>query len=365
MAPVTHLFNLVVIAPSSESSDDAIKILQGAYHAVFGRNVPAEDSLVLWTQVCSSPEVPDSIVEELRHILPSLPDITWRNVARVTGLDPDERLSTKPAQTLYSPDKFVDELLYNALLRKYRSSKRRYVQLGSFAAKAVLNQLGFAYEVVLSEHAFKFEVKIVHNTALLMLESERWSDQTQVLAQALAEVTCLAASNRRLGYSFPIHIVITDLCETTLYTYDPSAQKLNVRGYLPVESFGCERDIDGDPTEVRERLLSRMTAVLARELFSLLMEAYHDYVQAKISLCPDTDTKACERALELIEEGRTLLSNRQGTQEERESGLQKLKISTQVLPWGKMRFTEEEIRMQNEEAYSITRSFAYFGTGVL
>ncbi len=137
MAPVTHLFNLVRIAPSSESSDNAIKTVQRAYLTISGRTVPAEDRdnhLLLWTQVCSSSEVPDSIVEELRQILPSLPDLTWKNVARVIGLDPDEELSTKPAQTLYSPDKFVDELLYNALLRKSRSSKQRYGQLGSFVS---------------------------------------------------------------------------------------------------------------------------------------------------------------------------------------------------------------------------------------
>ena len=55
------------------------------------------------------------------------------------------------------------------------------------------------------------------------------------------------------------------------------------------------------------------------------MEGYHDYVQAKISLCPDTERKGCERALELIDEARTLMLNRNGTQEEAESGLKKLR----------------------------------------
>ncbi len=55
-----------------------------------------------------------------------------------------------------------------------------------------------------------------------------------------------------------------------------------------------------------------------------MMETYHDYVQERISRHPDTETKACERALELIEECRTLLSNQQGTPKERESGLKKL-----------------------------------------
>ncbi|SJL08900.1 uncharacterized protein ARMOST_12274 [Armillaria ostoyae] len=47
----------------------------------------------------------------------------------------------------------------------------------------------------------------------------------------------------------------------------------------------------------------------AWDLFSLLMEGYHNYVQAKINLCPDTERKECEWALELIDEARTLMSN--------------------------------------------------------
>lgn len=62
------------------------------------------------------------------------------------------------------------------------------------------------------------------------------------------------------------------------------------------------------------------------------MEGYYDYVQAKINLCLDTERKGCERALELIDEARTLLSNRDGTQEEGETGLKKLNTSTLVLP---------------------------------
>ncbi|PBK64741.1 hypothetical protein ARMSODRAFT_461026 [Armillaria solidipes] len=89
----------------------------------------------------------------------------------------------------------------------------------------------------------------------------------------------------------------------------------------------------------------------ARDLFSLLMEGYYDYVQAKISLCPDTEKKGCERALELIDEARTLMSNRNGTQEEGESGLKKLSTSTLVLPWGHKVFTEEEMRAQDEDIH--------------
>ncbi|KAK0462831.1 uncharacterized protein EV420DRAFT_1140288 [Desarmillaria tabescens] len=195
MPPVTPLFNLAVIAPSSFSPSNAIETVQRAYRAVFGRDVLAEDSenhLLLWTQICSSPGVPDSVVEEIREVLPYLPDITWRSVARVVGLDPsqgNEQLPVKPTQTLYLSDKFVDELLYNARWIKYRHKKRKYVQLGSFAVKAVLDQMYFAREVFVDESCSEFEVKIVRNAALLMMESERWPNQTQILAQAIAEVT--------------------------------------------------------------------------------------------------------------------------------------------------------------------------------
>ncbi|PBK59909.1 hypothetical protein ARMSODRAFT_767717 [Armillaria solidipes] len=223
--------------------------------------------------------------------------------------------------------------------------------------KMVLNKIGFCYEKVRSESSFKFEVKIVHNAALLMLESELRHDRTQVLAQAIAEVTCLAASNSRLGYSFPIYIVITDLYQMTFYTFYPSAKKLYMRRHFRVKIFGEECDVGGDPTKVRESLLLRMTPVLARDLFSLLIEGYHDYVQAKISLCSDTERKGCIRALELIDEARTLMSNRNGTQEEGESDLKKLGTSTLVLPWGRGKvFTEEEIRSQDEEIFRMLDS---------
>ncbi len=213
MAPDTILFDLAVIAPSSGSSDNAIKTVQRAYHTVFGRDVPAIDRdnyLVHWTQVCSSPGVPDSIVQELRQILPSLPDLTWKNVAPMVGLDPSrgEELSRKRMQILYFPDKFVDKIMDFARWRIFWSERRQYVQLGSFvsviaphhcllltsevkAVKMVLNKIGFGYEKIQSESSFNLEVKIVHNAALLMFESELWHDQTQMLAQAIAEVTCM------------------------------------------------------------------------------------------------------------------------------------------------------------------------------
>ncbi len=134
--------------------------------------------------------------------------------------------------------------------RIFWSERRQYVQLGSFvsviaphhcllltsevkAVKMVLNKIGFGYEKIQSESSFNLEVKIVHNAALLMFESELWHDQTQMLAQAIAEVTCMLLNiqipvlisvrsggvNSRLGCSFPIHIVITDLYQTTFYTY--------------------------------------------------------------------------------------------------------------------------------------------------
>ncbi|KAK0231866.1 hypothetical protein EDD85DRAFT_117989 [Armillaria nabsnona] len=168
--PVIHLFNLAVIAPSTKSSDSAIKTVQRAYHTLFGRDVPAVDRdnhVLLWTQVCSVPGVPDSIVQELRQILPSLPDLTCKNAAPMVGLDlsrGEEQLLRKRIQILYIPD--------NARWRKFENDKRQLVQLGSFAMKMVLNKIGFGHEKVRSESSFRFEVKIVHTAALLMLESD-------------------------------------------------------------------------------------------------------------------------------------------------------------------------------------------------
>ncbi|PBK81873.1 hypothetical protein ARMGADRAFT_1143825 [Armillaria gallica] len=133
--------------------------------------------------------------------------------------------------------------------------------------------------------------------------------------------------------------------------YTASAKKIYLRRRFHVEDFGEECDVGGYPWEVHEPQLLIMTPVLARDLFAWLMEGYHDYVQAKISLCPDTERKGCVRALELIDEARTLMLNRNGTQEEAESGLKKLRTSTLVLPWGHVVFTEEEMRVQDEEIH--------------
>ncbi|KAK0190051.1 hypothetical protein F5146DRAFT_649373 [Armillaria mellea] len=288
----------------------------------------------------------------------------------MVGFDPslgEEQLSQKRMQILHIPDKFIGEIMDFARWGNFWSKRRQYLQLGSFvsaispqrsllftsemrAVKMALNKLGFGYGRIESEFSFKLEVKIVHNTALSIFESELRHDQTQVLAQALAEVTCLAAWNSRLGYSFPIHIVITDLNQTTFYTFDPLAEELYLRKHFRVERFEEECDVGGDPWEVRQLL--RMTPILAQNLFSLLMEEYHDYVQVKISLCPHTERKGCERPLELIDEARTLMSNRDRAQEEGETGLKKLNTSTLVLPWGYMVSTEEEMGAQDEEKFT-------------
>ncbi|KAK0433228.1 uncharacterized protein EV420DRAFT_1489344 [Desarmillaria tabescens] len=60
---------------------------------------------------------------------------------------------------------------------------------------------------------------------------------------------------------------------------------------LNVEHFGCEGNIGRDVMEVQESLLSRNSVVLAREPFSLLMEAYHDYVEVKTCLYPNAEEK--------------------------------------------------------------------------
>ncbi|PBK82477.1 hypothetical protein ARMGADRAFT_733802 [Armillaria gallica] len=281
-------FTLAVTAPSST---DSVKTLRKAYRTVVGRNVPArdqDDHLLLWIQVCSTLWVQDSVVEELRQILPCLPDLTWQNAAPIVGLDPsrgDEQLSGYPLQTLYLPTSFVHELLCSIRhSASYRNGERYYSRLGSCAVRTILTELGgFVYDTEdgLYILSFEFELRMVHNAALLILESERWPDQTKVRAQAMAEARCLAASNSRLGYSFPIHIVITDLSETTIYTYDPSPKTFYKRAHFNVEDFRVDPDL-GDPTEDQTLQLLGMAGVLARALFCLMVEGYHDFIQATI-----------------------------------------------------------------------------------
>ncbi|KAK0190040.1 hypothetical protein F5146DRAFT_649048 [Armillaria mellea] len=256
-AASTPFFTLAATMPSSTGpgprssvqADDAIKTLRKAYRTVFGTNVPARDRdnhLLLWTQVCSARlEVHGNrVVEELRQILTSLPDLTWPNVARVVGLDPSlgcEQLSENPIQTLFLPDSFILKLLARAKRSgTYRRDNEEYSHLGSIAVKYILIQLGgFLYDNEtegLDALDFELELRIVHNAVLLVVESGR-SASSEVHAQAIAEATCLAASNSRLGYSTPIHIIFTGRKETTFYTYDPSAKKFYKRQHFTMKDL--------------------------------------------------------------------------------------------------------------------------------
>ncbi|PBK70557.1 hypothetical protein ARMSODRAFT_116653 [Armillaria solidipes] len=289
-------FTVAITAPSSKQiDDDAITTVQKAYRMVFGRNVPARDQdnyLLLWTQTCLAFGVSHSTIEELRNVLPSLPNLTWPNVARVVGLDPSlgcEQLSEKPIQTLFLPTNFLQDFLGRAQRSAiYRRDKEQYFHVGSLAVKSILNRLGgFVYDTEtegLDALDFELELRMVHNTALLVAESKR-SASSEVHAQVIAEATCLAASNNCLGYSIPIHVVVTNQEETTFYTYDPSAKKFYEREHFTMEDLQSESDLGEDPDDVRELQLQRMTVVLARDLFSLIVEGYYDFIQAAIHRC--------------------------------------------------------------------------------
>ncbi|SJL18638.1 uncharacterized protein ARMOST_22235 [Armillaria ostoyae] len=212
---------------SMQVDDDVIETAWKAYRTVVGRNIPAslrdqDNRLLLWTRIYSPLGVHGDVAEELRKILPCLPDLTWQNAAPVLGLGPSrggEQLSGYPLQTLYLPTSFVRELLRSVWRSaSYRNGQRHYALFGSCADSSMTQK------------------RMVHDAALLILESERWSDQTKVRAQAIAEATFV--------YSFPIHIVITDLCETTLYTYNPSAKKFYKRAHFKIEEFRVEPDPD-------------------------------------------------------------------------------------------------------------------------
>ncbi len=133
MSEPDWFFTVAIMASSSmQVDDDAIETLRKAYRTVFGKNAPQDNLLLLWTQVCSAIVVHPSVVEELRQILPCLPDLTWQNVAPVLGLDPDEQLSGYPLQALYLPTSFVRELLLSIQRSaSYRNGQRHYARLGS------------------------------------------------------------------------------------------------------------------------------------------------------------------------------------------------------------------------------------------
>ncbi|KAK0498066.1 hypothetical protein EDD18DRAFT_130959 [Armillaria luteobubalina] len=113
--PVIRLFNLAVVAPSTESSDNAIKTVQRAY-------------------LCSIPGVPDSIVQELRPILLSLHG------------------RMRPLQW------FWITLLEEFRERQVTAGPTRFILK---AMKMILNKIEFCYDGVRSESSFRFEVKIV------------------------------------------------------------------------------------------------------------------------------------------------------------------------------------------------------------
>ncbi|PBK70558.1 hypothetical protein ARMSODRAFT_1084125 [Armillaria solidipes] len=80
-----------------------------------------------------------------------------------------------------------------------------------------------------------------------------------------------------------------------------------------------------------------MQAELLRPLWDSIREHF-----------PSTDTEALERSLALIEEAKTLMSNQHGTEEERGSGMEKLRESVRGLPWKSRSLSIEEIK---EDAY--------------
>ncbi|KAK0213809.1 hypothetical protein IW262DRAFT_332907 [Armillaria fumosa] len=311
----TPFFTLAVTAPSFTwlgvgppvQVDDAIKTLRKAYQTVFGRNVPTRDRdkhLLLWTQICSAFGAHSGVVEKLRQILPSLPDLTWPNIARVVGLNPSlgsEQLSKKPLQTLFLPDSVILKLLGRARRSAtYRRDHEKYSHLGSLGVKYVLIEFGgFAYDTEnegLDASDYELELRIVHNAALLVVESSRPAT-AGVHAQAIAEAKCLAASNSRLGYSTPVHVIVSGREQTTFYTYDPSAKRFYIRQHVTMKDMQSETDLGKDPEVARDFQLQRMTAVrtsgtvtdcglllmtrtVARDLLSLIVEVYYDSISA-------------------------------------------------------------------------------------
>ncbi|KAK0201227.1 hypothetical protein DFS33DRAFT_1447412 [Desarmillaria ectypa] len=89
--PASNPLKLTLPVLSPSSSDCAINAVRRAYHKVFGGTAPADEwdnQFLLWTQVCSASGVHHRLVQEIRKDFPSLPDPTQWDVGMSWGAMP-------------------------------------------------------------------------------------------------------------------------------------------------------------------------------------------------------------------------------------------------------------------------------------
>ncbi|KAK0201226.1 hypothetical protein DFS33DRAFT_1117236 [Desarmillaria ectypa] len=291
------------MAPSQTEIDAAIQTVRKAYFVVFRKQPPARDRdnyLLLWKAVYSGLGVHVDLIDDLKKALPSLSKVTWEDVAKVLNLDPsrgNEQFSKKSIQNIYLPHSFIKHLLDDArtsLLTygdlKEHKNERQHVQLASFIIRAILKEFGGIIHDTAEERLpasdtssggpVEVELRIKSKIILLIAEFKKrigLDPQHQVLAQAVAESTCVDLWNRSLGYTFPIHAITIDLKETTVYTWDPKTETPSIRVNLE-----CAEFVHTDDEEYIQSFL-RMVPVLTRLLFSIVVEGYGEYIKAKLS----------------------------------------------------------------------------------
>ncbi|KAK0462828.1 uncharacterized protein EV420DRAFT_1745430 [Desarmillaria tabescens] len=268
------------MAPTQAEVDAAQnEKLRRIYVIACGKEPPAQDkdnTYFMWRCSCKGLGINGQLIDELREALPSLSKVTWEDVTKELNLDPlrgNEQFSGKPIQNLYLPHSFIKTLLDDARtsLLAYghpteHKNERQHIQLASFIIRAILKVFGGVIRDTSEERlpasntssggSVEVELRIKNKIIIFVAEFKkliRGDPNHKVLAQAVAEVTCVEQYNRFLGYTFPIHAITTDLEETAVYTWDHDTSYL-----------------DGSYT-------------VTRSLFSVVVEGYTEYIKEELN----------------------------------------------------------------------------------
>ncbi|KAK0193772.1 hypothetical protein F5146DRAFT_1134568 [Armillaria mellea] len=263
------------------SSKEEIEKLHKLYKTVFQQDVPAEDKsnhlrvfLAIYNEIGLDVDRP-------------LSQVKWKDVYSIAGLDPArgrEQLEHVPPRFEISlPEAVIlamQEQHHIAVggykLPSEHTKEAQHVNLASYAIRQILALFGsiifnFAEEILPPSDASSggaVELKVLP------------AAQQQVLALLMAELLSVGVLNRRQGYSFKVHGVVTDLKEICLYTYNPQDGKFSLQGQ--VHSAACRRSPEGDI--VSEKVgLQQMMALVTRFILSLVLEGFYDCMEETLA----------------------------------------------------------------------------------
>ncbi|PBL03633.1 hypothetical protein ARMGADRAFT_1004358 [Armillaria gallica] len=291
------------------SSKEGVDKLHKLYKTVFRQDVPAEDKsnhLRVFLAIYNEIGLDVDRLGMLRNTLPSLSQVKWKDVASITGLDPSrgrEQLEHVPPRFEISlPEAVIlamQEQHHIAVdaykLPSEHTKEAQHVNLASYVIRQILALFGSiifdSAEEILppsdasSGGAVEVQLRLYNGVVLLLVEFKLKvlpAAQQQVLAQFMAELLSVGVLNRRQGYSFKVHGVVTDLKETCLYTYNPQDGNFSLRGQ--VHSAACRRSPEGDI--VSEKVaFQQMMALVTRFILSLVLEGFYDCMVETLANC--------------------------------------------------------------------------------